>query len=74
MAAAAVIAPSTSREKLPIYPAPESQLVLVDTPSELERQIGHVRRTLTEKYSESYSYVQAWVDRWIDVEHAVERV
>ena len=55
-----------------IYSAPEPKLILIDTPSELERRIGDAREKLTSTYSDSYAYVQSWVDRWIAIEHAVE--
>lgn len=62
------------REKLSIYPQPEQHLVLVDTPSELERQIGFAREAVTQKYRDSFAFVHGWVSKWIDVEHAVERM
>ncbi|KAH8112026.1 apolipo protein O-domain-containing protein [Phellopilus nigrolimitatus] len=63
----------TPREKLSIYPENEGQLVLVDTPSELERRIGSVRESVAHTYADSYAYVQGWVSKWIAIEHAVER-
>ncbi|EJD05217.1 uncharacterized protein FOMMEDRAFT_105442 [Fomitiporia mediterranea MF3/22] len=72
-AAAAAIAVAPREEKPPIYPVPEPQLVLIDTPSELERQIRLGRERLTARYADSYAYVQGWVDRWIGVEQAVEQ-
>lgn len=63
----------TSHLQLSIYPEPEPQLVLIDTPTELERQIGHARETVTGAYRDSYAYVQGWVSKWIGIEHAVER-
>ena len=71
--AAAATAALPEREKLPIYPQPEDQLVLVNSPTELERQIGQVRVKVTDTYKDSYAYVQSWVDRWIATEHAIER-
>ena len=71
--AVAATAALPEREKLPIYPRPEDKLVLVNTPTELERQIGQVRVKVTETYKDSYAYVQSWVDRWIATEHAIER-
>ena len=61
------------REKLSVYPEPERKLVLVDTPSELERQIGTARKAVTHTYQESFAYVHGWVSKWIDIEHAIER-
>ncbi|THH05677.1 hypothetical protein EW145_g4617 [Phellinidium pouzarii] len=73
-AAAAVVGFQVApREKLSIYPEPEPQLVLVDTPSELERRIGTTRESLTANYKDSYAYVHGWVYKWINIEHAVEQ-
>ena len=71
--AAAATAALPEREKLPIYPQPEDQLVLVNSPTDLERQIRQVRVKVTDTYKDSYAYVQSWVDRWIATEHAIER-
>ncbi|KAL5520273.1 hypothetical protein ACEPAG_9486 [Sanghuangporus baumii] len=76
LSAAAVVAVGTNiprREDLPIYPTPEPQLVLVESPTELEHRIRNVRERLTKSYETSYAYVQSWVDRWIAIEHAVEK-
>lgn len=59
--------------QLSVYSEPEPQLVLIDTPTELERQIGHARETVTAAFRDSYAYVQGWVSKWIGIEHAVER-
>ncbi|KAI0761316.1 apolipo protein O-domain-containing protein [Trametes elegans] len=58
--------------KLPIYPTPDPEIVLVETPSELEKQIGVARRTVTATYEDAHARVQAVVSRWIGVEQAVE--
>ncbi|KAF5372953.1 hypothetical protein D9758_001574 [Tetrapyrgos nigripes] len=70
--AAAGITLSTEKEKLPIYPAPPSEVVVQEVPSELEKQIGIVRRQLTQTYTEAHAHVQGLVSKWIGVEHAVE--
>ena len=44
----------------------------METPSELEKQIGVARRALTDTYLDAHSRVQAVVSRWIGVEQAVE--
>lgn len=62
----------SSSQQPSIYPAPQRELLLVETPSELEKQIGVLRRTLTQQYQEGYTQVQGLVSRWIHVEHAVE--
>ncbi len=58
--------------QLPIYPTPEPELILVETPSELEKQIGVARRALTDTYLDAHARVQGVVSRWIGVEQAVE--
>ncbi|KZT21767.1 hypothetical protein NEOLEDRAFT_1120702 [Neolentinus lepideus HHB14362 ss-1] len=63
---------SNEKEKLPIYPQPEPQVVVLDEPSELERQIGSVRRMVTGAYKDTHAKVQSVISRWIGVEHAVE--
>ncbi|TFK50628.1 hypothetical protein OE88DRAFT_276972 [Heliocybe sulcata] len=63
---------SNEKEKLPIYPQPEPAVVVFDEPSELERQIGSVRTTVTGAYKDAHAKVQGVVSRWIGVEHAVE--
>ena len=63
---------SLNLSQLPIYPVPESEVVLVETPSELEKQISVARRALTGTYEDAHARVQAVVSRWIGVEQAVE--
>ena len=58
--------------QLPIYPIPDQEVVLVETPSELEKQIGVARRAVTGTYLDAHARVQAVVSRWIGVEQAVE--
>ncbi|THH20469.1 hypothetical protein EUX98_g8577 [Antrodiella citrinella] len=73
MAAAAVTVVHDSRDKLPIYPRAGSEILLQETPSELERQIGVARQAVTSTYFDSHARVQEVVSRWIGVEQAVER-
>lgn len=47
-------------------------IVLVETPSELEKQIGIARRAVTASYLDARAQVQGVVSRWIGVEQAVE--
>ncbi|KAJ3500001.1 hypothetical protein NLJ89_g9984 [Agrocybe chaxingu] len=61
------------REKLSIYPSPTPDVVLVDSPSELEKQISSVRRTAQDTYAGAHAHVQGWISKWIGVEHAVEK-
>ncbi|KAF7759912.1 hypothetical protein Agabi119p4_11607 [Agaricus bisporus var. burnettii] len=69
----AIVLQETPREKLSIYPSPNPDIILVETPSALETQIGVIRRSICQTYSNGHAYVQGWVSRWIGVEHAVER-
>ncbi|KAK1225209.1 hypothetical protein PQX77_011889 [Marasmius sp. AFHP31] len=71
-AGAAVVLSPREQEKLPIYSQAESDIVLQEVPSELERQIGVGRRHLFSTYRETHSQVQGVVSKWIGVEHAVE--
>ncbi|KAF8636104.1 hypothetical protein AX17_003809 [Amanita inopinata Kibby_2008] len=64
--------PSQKPEKLSIYPSPTSDILLFDTPSPLELQIGRVRRRVTGAVCDARDQVQQVVNRWIGVEHAVE--
>ncbi|KAI0641347.1 apolipo protein O-domain-containing protein [Trametes meyenii] len=57
---------------LPIYPTPDPEVLLVETPSELERQIGVARQAATTTYLDAHARVQAVISRWIGVEQAVE--
>ena len=47
-------------------------MVLLDTPTELERRIGFARETVTASYRDAHAYLQGWISKWIGVEHAVE--
>ncbi|KAJ7611338.1 apolipo protein O-domain-containing protein [Roridomyces roridus] len=60
------------RQKLSIYPAPDPEILLLDTPSALEAHIGTARRTLTTQYRTAHAEVQSLVSRWIGVENRVE--
>ncbi len=58
--------------KLPIYPAPEQDIIVVETPTELERQIGHARRAATRVLNDTHAQVQGVIGKWIGIEQAVE--
>ncbi|OJA18202.1 hypothetical protein AZE42_08882 [Rhizopogon vesiculosus] len=69
------LGPSTSNSgpmKLSIYPTPIPELVLLDTPSALEKRIGMVRREITGYYTGVHSQAQGIIDRWINIEEKVE--
>ncbi|KAF5326638.1 hypothetical protein D9611_000701 [Ephemerocybe angulata] len=61
-----------NRDKLSIYPRADPDVLLVETTSPLEEQIGAVRRQVQGVYADGYSYVQGWISKWIGIEHAVE--
>jgi len=61
-----------SSTQLPIYPSPQPDVVLLDTPSELEKYIGSARRKVTGVYTDAHAHVQGVVSQWIGIEHAVE--
>ncbi|EIN05639.1 hypothetical protein PUNSTDRAFT_54573 [Punctularia strigosozonata HHB-11173 SS5] len=69
--AAAAVA-TIPEDKLPIYPKPDPQVVLVHESSELEKQIGTARRAVTQAYANTHARAQDLVSKWIGVEHAVE--
>ncbi|KAG6830940.1 hypothetical protein H0H92_013868 [Tricholoma furcatifolium] len=59
-------------EKLSIYPASTPDVILIETPSALEHEIGVVRRKVTEAFQDTHSQIQGVVSRWIEIEHAIE--
>ena len=59
--------------QLPIYPSSQPDVVLIETPSELEKQIGIGRRALTGTYEDAHARIQSVISKWIGVEQAVER-
>lgn len=61
-----------SSDKLPIYPISTDDIVLVESPSELENRIAIVRRKVSQTYCEAHAYAQGWVTSWINIEHAIE--
>jgi len=60
------------RQKLSIYPAPEREVVVVDSPSVLETQIGVARKVVTGVARDVHRRVHGAVSEWIGIEHAVE--
>jgi hypothetical protein len=59
--------------QLSIYPEPEREIVVLDSPSVLETQIGVARRAVTGVVHDIHAQVHGVVSKWIDIEHAVER-
>ncbi|KZV61162.1 hypothetical protein PENSPDRAFT_619360 [Peniophora sp. CONT] len=62
-----------SGQKLPIYPLPEREIVVVEQTSALEEHIGVARRHVQALYADAYGQVHGVVSRWIEVEHSIER-
>ncbi|KAI0266348.1 apolipo protein O-domain-containing protein [Gloeopeniophorella convolvens] len=60
------------KRKLSIYPEPEPEIVVVDTPSVLETQIGVARRAVTGVAQDVHGQVHGAVSKWIGIEQAVE--
>jgi len=58
--------------KLSIYPESDPEVILVETHSDLEHQIGLTREHVTHFYNVSRSQVHDIVSKWIGVEEAVE--
>ncbi|KAJ7215371.1 apolipo protein O-domain-containing protein [Mycena pura] len=64
--------PMPPRKRLSIYPDPPAEILLLDTPSALEAQIGTARRAATAHLHAAHGHVQGLVSRWIGVENRVE--
>ena len=60
-------------QQLSIYPEPEREIVVVDSPSVLETQIGVARRAVTGVARDVHARVHGAVSQWIGIEQAVER-
>jgi len=71
-AVAGIITEAPPQRKLAIYPEPEREIILVDTPSVLETQIGAARRAVTGVTRDVHAQVHGVVSKWIGIEHAVE--
>ncbi|KAF8909183.1 apolipo protein O-domain-containing protein [Mucidula mucida] len=72
VAATGVVLANDHQEKLPIYPIQSPEILLQETPSALEKQIGQVRKTVSQTYGDAHAQVQGVVSKWIGVEHSVE--
>lgn len=66
-----VFSPSIFRQPS-IYPAPTPDVVLLETPTALEQNIGVARRKVEDTFADAHAHVQGVVSRWIGVEHAIE--
>ncbi|CAD6888096.1 unnamed protein product [Tilletia controversa] len=61
-----------STKRLPIYDQPEQPITLVETHTELERQVGSIRRSLQSSASSVQHQVQDLTSSWIARERALE--
>jgi organizing structure protein 2 len=61
------------RVQLSIYPELEREIVVVDSPSVLETQIGVARKAVTGVARDVHRRVHGVISEWIGIEHAVER-
>ncbi|KAI0300542.1 apolipo protein O-domain-containing protein [Multifurca ochricompacta] len=57
---------------LSIYPEPEREIIVVDSPSVLETQIGVARKSVTATAQNVHAQVHGVISKWIGIEHAVE--
>lgn len=58
--------------QLSIYPQTDPKVEIVPVQTELERQIGTARRSLTHLTSDTRTTLRGLVDRWISIERSVE--
>ncbi|KAJ1025872.1 hypothetical protein NDA16_002498 [Ustilago loliicola] len=65
-------ASSSGASKLSIYPEPDPKVEIVPVQTELERQIGSARRSLSHLTTDTRHSVRNLVDRWISIERSVE--
>ncbi|KAE8233748.1 hypothetical protein CF326_g1206 [Tilletia indica] len=61
-----------STKRLPIYDQPEELITLVETHTELERQVGSIRRSIQSSTSSLQNQVQDLTSSWIARERAME--
>lgn len=60
------------QEKLSVYPESDKPLVVVETETELERQIGNIRHAVQGYTRDALQTVRSGVDRVVQTEHKVE--
>ncbi|PWN51635.1 hypothetical protein IE53DRAFT_361419 [Violaceomyces palustris] len=61
-----------SQERLSIYPNEDPKLKVVEVHTELERQIGSLRRSLSDVSKDARESVKGGVDKWISIEKGIE--
>lgn len=57
----------------PLYPSPPPTVTLVPVETELQKQVGSVRRSIEAGSIQGRGMLFAWVNRWINFEHTVEQ-
>lgn len=57
----------------PLYASPKPTVTLVPVETELQAQVGRVRRHVESATAATRDSLFAWVSRWVDFEHTVER-
>ena len=58
--------------KKSIYPEPDPPITVVETSTELERQVGAVRRIVQDYTRDAFQATRHSIDRVVDVENKVE--
>jgi len=71
--AGAIAEPPQPQRKFSIYAEPEREIVVVDSPTVLETQVGVARRAITGVARDVHTRVHGVVSEWIGIEHAVEK-
>ena len=59
-------------EKPSVYAEADKPLTVVETTTELERQVGNIRRTIQEYTRDSFQAVRSSVNKVVNAEHRVE--
>lgn len=57
----------------PLYPSAASNVTLVPVETELQKQVGTVRRSIEAGSVQARDALFAWVNRWIHLEHTIEQ-
>lgn len=72
MLAGAFASPVYAQEKPSVYAEADKPLTVVETTTELERQVGNIRRTIQEYTRDSFQAVRSSVNKVVNAEHRVE--
>lgn len=63
---------TTQQQKLSVYPEADREITLVETSTELERQVGSLRRAIQRQTGDAVHKVKSGVNSVINVENRVE--